>query len=532
MEPKEPKGYLSIVLHAHLPFVRHPEYDEFLEEDWFFEAMTETYIPLVHMFERLHDDGVPFQLTLSLSPTLLSMMNDSLLTGRYLRYLDRLIDLANREVERTQWLPEFHRLALMYHWRLTYARNTFVERYGRNLIHAFRRFAELGHLELMTCGATHGFFPLMSINEKAVRAQIEMAVRTHEYFFGDKPAGIWLPECGFDESVVKLLKHAGLKFFFVDTHGVLHASPRPRYGVYAPIICPDSKVACFGRDLESSKQVWSAEEGYPGDYFYQDFYRDVGFDLDYEYIRPYIHHLGIRKYTGIKYYRITGKTDHKEPYDPAAAREKAAEHAGNFMFNREKQVEHLYGLLGKQPIIVSPYDAELFGHWWYEGPEFLEFLCRKIAFDQNTIELITPSRYLEKFPEHQVAMPSMSTWGYKGYNEVWLNGTNDWIYPHLHYAADRMVELARVHRDEKDPLLRRALNQAARELLLAQGSDWAFIMNTGTMVDYAVRRTKSHVSRFNRLYEQIKKRSVDPGLVGDLEWKDNIFPFIDYRVYA
>ena len=265
MEPKEPKGYLSIVLHAHLPFVRHPEYDEFLEEDWFFEAMTETYIPLVHMFERLHDDGVPFQLTLSLSPTLLSMMNDSLLTGRYLRYLDRLIDLANREVERTQWLPEFHRLALMYHWRLTYARNTFVERYGRNLIHAFRRFAELGHLELMTCGATHGFFPLMSINEKAVRAQIEMAVRTHEYFFGDKPAGIWLPECGFDESVVKLLKHAGLKFFFVDTHGVLHASPRPRYGVYAPIICPDSKVACFGRDLESSKQVWSAEEGYPGD---------------------------------------------------------------------------------------------------------------------------------------------------------------------------------------------------------------------------------------------------------------------------
>ena len=156
----QPKGYLSIVLHAHLPYVRHPEHEEFLEEDWFFEAMTETYIPLIHVFERLHDDGVPFQITMSISPTLASMMNDSLLTGRYLHHLDKLIELAGKEVERTRWMPEFHRLALMYHFRLTFARTTFADRYARNLIHAFRRFSELGHLELMTCGATHGFLPL------------------------------------------------------------------------------------------------------------------------------------------------------------------------------------------------------------------------------------------------------------------------------------------------------------------------------------------------------------------------------------
>jgi len=348
----QPKGYLCLVLHAHLPFVRHPEYDEFLEEDWFFEAMTETYIPLIHAFERLHEDGVPFQLTLSLSPTLLSMMADSLLTGRYLRHLDRLIELAGKEIERTRWLPDFHRLALMYHWRLTQARATFVERYNRNLINAFRKFADLGHLELITCAATHGLLTLLSVNEKAVRAQIQTAIKAHEYYLGFSPRGIWLPECGFDPAIVHILQEAGIRFFFVDTHGILHATPRPRYGVYAPIICPGSRVACFGRDVESSKQVWSAQEGYPGDFWYRDFYRDIGFDLEYEYIRPYIHPLGFRKYTGIKYYRITGKTDHKEPYDPVRAQEKAAEHAGNFMFNREKQVEYLSTLMDKPPIVV------------------------------------------------------------------------------------------------------------------------------------------------------------------------------------
>jgi 1,4-alpha-glucan branching enzyme len=291
-------------------------------------------------------------------------------------------------------------------------------------------------------------------------------------------------------------------------------------------------VAAFGRDIESSKQVWSAIEGYPGDYDYRDFYRDVGFDLDYEYIRPYIHPDGIRIHTGIKYHRITGRTEEKDIYDPHWAVEKAASHAGNFMFNREKQVEYLEGELGRKPIIVAPYDAELFGHWWYEGPEFLNFLFRKIAYDQEALGTITPSEYLRENPVLQISTPSPSSWGWKGYNEVWLNAANDWIYPHLHMAGERMVDLARSCPDGNcDGLTRRALNQAARELMLAQSSDWAFILKTGTATDYAVRRMQVHIGLFTRLYENIKAGRVDEGWLSAVEKIDNLFPQMDFRFY-
>ncbi len=524
-------GYLSIVLHAHLPYVRHPEYDEFLEEDWFFEAVIETYVPLVEMFERLTNDGVDFRLTMSLSPTLLSMLVDPLLQYRLLRHLDKLIELAGKEVERTRWQPAFHELALMYHYRLTRARQVFAEQYHHNLVEAFRKFQDAGKLEIVTCAATHGYLPLLVANTNAVRAQIATAIQHHEKYLGRRPNGIWLPECGYESGIDEVLKELGIKFFFTDAHGVLHASPRPKYGVFAPIFTP-SGVAAFARDLESSKQVWSAREGYPGDYDYRDFYRDVGFDLELDYVRPYIHHLGIRKMTGIKYYRITGETDDKQPYVPAVAREKAAAHAGNFMFNREKQCEHLHNFMGRKPIIVAPYDAELFGHWWYEGPDWLEFLFRKICFDQDNVSLVTPMEYLKLQPRNQVSVPSMSSWGYKGYSEVWLEGSNDWIYRHLHMAANRMVEIAQANRDNQDELKRRALNQAARELMLAQSSDWAFIMKSGTVIEYAVKRTKEHLLRFLRLYRQIKSNRIDESFLATIESKDNLFPDIDYRCYA
>jgi 1,4-alpha-glucan branching enzyme len=274
----------------------------------------------------------------------------------------------------------------------------------------------------------------------------------------------------------------------------------------------------------------TAEEGYPGDYNYREFYRDVGFDLDYEYIKPYIHCDGTRINTGIKYFRITGTTNHKEPYNPQWALNKVAEHAGNFMFNREKQIEHLNDWMGKKPLIVSPYDAELFGHWWYEGPDFLNFLFRKIFHDQKIIRLITLNEYLEENPRNQVSTPSLSSWGWKGYAEVWLEGSNDWIYRYLHKASERMVELTNSH-PQTNGIYRRALNQAARELLLAQSSDWAFIMKTGTVVPYAVKRFKDHIERFTRLYDSIKGGRIDEPYLSDLEYKDNIFPDLDYMVY-
>src|SRR5947207_14651066 len=203
------------------------------------------------------------------------------------------------------------------------------------------------------------------------------------------------------------------------------------------------------------------------------------------------------------------------------------------MFNREKQVEWLAGSMeGRSSLIVAPYDAELFGHWWFEGPDWINFLLRKIHFDQQTVKAITVPEYLERHPSVQVAQPTMSSWGYKGYCDVWLEGSNDWIYRHLHEGADRMVELARYHPDGGNPLRRRALNQAARELLLAQSSDWAFIMKTGTMVEYAAQRTKVHVLNFNHLYEHIKTNELDETWLSEIERRHNLFPDIDYRVYA
>jgi 1,4-alpha-glucan branching enzyme len=527
-----PQGYLCLVLHAHLPFVRHPEYEDFLEEDWLYEAITETYIPLLDVFEGLERDGADWRLTMSVTPTLAAMLSDPLLQYRYVRHIDNLIELAGKEVERTRWQPEFNRLAHMYYHRFRRARDVFVQQYGNNLLNGFRRFFEAGKLELMTCAATHGFLPLMT-NPTAARAQIEIGCREFERHFGRRPQGIWLPECGYVPGVDELLRDAGLRYFFTDTHGILYAEPRPKYGVYAPLICPKSGVAVLSRDTESSKQVWSAIEGYPGDYVYRDFYRDVGFDLDYEYLKPHLHETGIRSHLGIKYHKITGRTDNKEVYVPEVALARAAEHAGNFMFNREKQVEWLTGQMnGRPPLIVAPYDAELFGHWWFEGPDWINFLMRKLHWDQENVKALTVPEYLDRYPKLQVAQPSMSSWGYKGYCEVWLEGSNDWIYPHLHEVADRMVELARQHGDSGSPLRRRALNQAAREVLLAQSSDWAFIMKTGTMVDYARERTRVHVLNFNHLYEQIKRNAVDEPWLGEIERRHNLFPDIDYRVFA
>ncbi len=524
-----PQGYLAIVLHSHLPYVRHPEHEFFLEERWFFEAMTECYIPLIHIFEALVKDGVDFRITMSITPPLMSMMTDELLQQRYSQHITRLIELAEKEEERTRWEPKFHRLARMYKKLFINASRTFHDRYHRNVLNAFKKLQDYGVLEIITSGATHGYFPLLGIRRESIRAQVGVAVDLYTKLMGKKPRGIWLPECGYNPGDDFILEEFGLKYFFVDTHGIMHAETRPKYGVFAPVYCP-SGVAAFGRDTETSKQVWSVNEGYPGDFDYREYYRDIGWDLDYDYIKPYIHPNGQRINTGIKYYRITGKTNHKQPYNPDHALEKAAIHAGNFMFNREKQVEFLAGIMDRKPLIVSPYDAELFGHWWFEGPQFLNYLIRKIACDQKTIKLVTPSEYLAEYPVNQMTVPSASSWGYKGYHEVWLEGSNDWIYPHLHKASERMTQLASMFPQAQGDLLR-ALKQAARELLLAQSSDWAFIMKTGTMADYARKRTKLHIHRFNGLYEDIKWNKINPSWLAELEYKDNIFPDIDYTYF-
>jgi 1,4-alpha-glucan branching enzyme len=350
---------------------------------------------------------------------------------------------------------------------------------------------------------------------------------------GRRPRGIWLPECAFRPGIDRVLADEGIGYFITDAHGLLNGFPVPEAGVHAPVRCP-SGVAAFGRDLESSKQVWSSEQGYPGDGAYREFYRDLGYDGAYDYVEPYLHDDGIRRNLGLKYFRVTGRValHEKQLYDRSLAVQKAQEHGGHFVFCRQHQLRFLKTRLKAAPVVLAPYDAELFGHWWYEGPDWIEFLCRKIYFDQKNISLITPTEYLKRHPRNQVSTPSMSSWGYKGYHEVWLEGSNDWIYRHLYLAANRMVELAQQNHDNADPLKRRALNQAARELMLAQSSDWAFIMKGGTVVEYAVQRTRTHLLRFMKLYRQIKHDRIDEWFLAEIEGKDNLFPDMDYRCYA
>ncbi len=527
---KVEKGYLGIVLHAHLPYVRHPEYIDSLEENWLYEAITDSYIPLLFVLEGLVKDGIDFRLTISMTPTLTSMLEDPFLQSRYLSRLDRLIDLGEKEMKRTRSQPEFNQLALMYRKRLLKARDAFLNSYDRNLVRAFKHLQDLGKLEIITSAATHGYLPLLSVNESAVRAQIRIGIENYEQVFGRRPKGFWLPECGFFPGVDRILMEHGIRYTILETHGITHAEPRPKYGVYAPVFC-DSGLAVFGRDPESSNQVWSATDGYPGDYDYLEFYRDIAYDLSLEYVKPYIHRDGIRIDTGFKYYRITGKDDHKEVYVPEWAAKKAKIHAGNFMFNREKQTEYLASIMDRRPVIVAPYDAELFGHWWFEGPIWLDYLIRKINREQDTIRLISLSEYLEEYPVNQVSLPSCSSWGDKGFNETWLNESNDWIYPHLHQGAMVMEGLARDH-PRADGLMLRALKQAGRELLVAQSSDWAFMINSGAMTEYANLRTKTHLLRLNRLATEIENGQIHEKWLSEIEGLDNIFPGIDYRSFC
>jgi 1,4-alpha-glucan branching enzyme len=235
-------------------------------------------------------------------------------------------------------------------------------------------------------------------------------------------------------------------------------------------------------------------------------------------------------FTGLKYHRITGKGNWKEPYHPGWAQERAATHAGHFMHNRQLQVRWLADRCDAPPIVVAPYDAELFGHWWFEGPQWIDFLLRKMAHDQNDIKATTLGEYRDAFGASDTAAPPECSWGAGGYHEVWLNGSNDWTYPYLHDAALRLATHVN-QMPHADGWKRWVLDQAARELLLAQSSDWAFIMKTGTSVEYAVRRFKTHVHRLDRLLTMVETGNHDEAYLRHVAGRDSLFPDMDYRIF-
>jgi len=525
------RGHLVLFLHAHLPYVRHPAHEDFLEEDWLYEAITDTYIPLLAVAERWQRDGIRARVTLSISPTLLEMLRDDLLVGRYARRLGRLLDLAESEVRRNANDERFRFTAEMYRDRIADALHRFETRYSRDLVATFKSLQDAGILEVVTSCATHAFLPCFDAGY--ARAQIRIGAKCYREHFGRNPPGMWLPECGFVPGIDALLAEEGITYFFVDSHGVEYADPPPIFGTYSPIVCP-SGVFAFPRDSQSSARVWSAEWGYPGDGRYREFYRDIGHDLDQPSIAPFRLADGSRRNVGLKYYRVTGRNvplHEKQPYDRGAALEAAGEHANAFVSGRATQIEYWRSVLERPPVVAAPYDAELFGHWWFEGPEFLDVVVRRVACDQRAYRLSSPTDVMDSGLDFQVAMPAASSWGAYGHGNTWLNDTNDWIWPHLHRATAEMAKIARDHANAKG-LERRALDQLGREVLLASASDWPFMITMGTTVQYAETRIRTHLNRANRLLDQIRAHAIDEEWLTMVELHDNIFRDIDYHDLA
>lgn len=526
-----PKGHLLLVLHAHLPYVRHPEFDRFLEERWLFEAVTETYIPLIKFFDRLRAEGKPFKLTLSISPPLANMMEDPLLRERCERHLDLSLALAEQECDRTRHWPDVNPLARMYHRLFGEARQTFVERCGTRLLSAFKEHAAAGCLELITCAGTHGFLPLLHSEPWTVQAQIRTAVEEHERLFAQRPRGMWVPECAYFPGLDGLLAEEGIRYFVTDSHAIEHAEPRPLFGVSAPLYCP-SGVAAFGRHPLTSKLVWSKSVGYPADYNYREYYRDIGFDIESHYLEPFQYAKGIRTHTGIKYHRVTGPGPDKHLYNPDWACETAQRHAIDFIDRCRGQAVRDASHMPFPAVIVSPYDAELFGHWWFEGPQWIYHVLRGLS-GGGDLALGTPGEFLAAHPIHQKAVPAPSSWGKNGYHEQWVNPKTEWMWRPLHEAAVRLRQSVVVRSAlPAGSLEERALRQAGRELMLAQSSDWPFIITNGTTEQYARRRFADHINRLHYLLECLDRQQIEPRKLEALESMDAVFPNLDCRGLA
>lgn len=535
------KGSLLFLLHAHLPYVRHPEHEHALEESWLYEALWETYLPLLGMLERLGEEGICPCITLTLSPPLIEMLGDELLKKRFLGFVEDLASLADAEKRRTRSTP-FEPLPFLYSAKLRTTRQKYLERYGGDLGAAFRKLQDEGLIEIAATAATHAFLPAFEHYPEAVRRQIALGIQSYQRAFGRRPRGFWLPECGYFQGLDSVLGEAGIGYFFLEAHGLVHGRPCPAFSIYQPIQTP-AGVAAFGRDVRASQQVWCASRGYPGDPFYRDFYRDIGFDLPSDDLAAFPR-AGLRSFTGIKYHRVTGPGAEKLPYDRPAAIGRATLHAEHFVQEREAELRRL-APFGREPVFFTPFDAELFGHWWFEGVEWLEAVLRRCAEQTSSIRIETPARHFERTGALmsagplQPVRPAPSSWGKGGYSAVWIGEQSHLLYRRLHGMEEKMERLLRSARSARttgrkpqsaaparQALLGRAVVQALRETLLAQASDWAFLIEHDRASAYAAHRVAAHRERFDLLYAMVSDNAIEERRLEQIEAADPIFPWL------
>jgi 1,4-alpha-glucan branching enzyme len=517
------KGALAIVLHAHLPFVRQTEHDRFLEENWLFEAIIEVYLPLIQALQRMRDRGVPAVINLSISPPLLHMLQDELLMQRFSHHFSELEALAKREIQRRNPSSEEGKTAEFYRRRIGSLKNLFEIQLNGDLLNAWKELAEDGYLELFTCVGTHPYLPAIETSPQLIDGHFRTSIEAFQRAFNKKPAGIWLPECAYVPALRKPLEKYNLRYFIMETHGVLLGQPKSPYGVFSGLGLT-AKLSAFAREQASSRDVWSRQWGYPGHPDYREFYHDLSQDADKEHLSHYFFAAETPIHTGFKYKRITGE-DEKRPYQPFRAQQLAREHARHFVQQRLASFDRLAPHMEQSPIIVAPYDAELFGHWWYEGPEFLEGVCEDVAAHSHSIRLVSLSEAQNKYTQQNNFSPAVSSWGEGGFGQVWINDKTDWIYPELHkwYLYIRKQAAKRsLSKLQKD-----ILNQMTRELLLAQASDWPFMIYHGSSVEYAERQIKNHLANLEDLAEDLALNKGEK--FSELREVNNIFPWIDYR---
>jgi 1,4-alpha-glucan branching enzyme len=577
-KPKDtPAGFLAITLHAHLPYVvNHGTWPHGIE--WLHEAAAETYLPLLRMLGNLERDGIPANFNINLSPVLLEQLAHPLFVAEFPKYVTRKIIAAREDEAYFIQSGDVHLSETARFWSRFFS--TALEHFnalGGDIVKGFRHFSDAGLIEILTCAATHGYMPLLGTDE-SVRAQIRTAVSTHVRHLGTPPKGIWVPECGYRPAghweypvlpadstdlppgfdrvgIEQALSESNLEYFFVDTHLIEESQrcpspygppesrvPRdpqleqithgPQRSLYQPYYVDgpyDKRFATtvFPRDPSTGLQVWSGDNGYPGDANYLDFHKK-------------------RFPGGHRYWQVTGpRVDigDKLVYWPQQAAERAQEHASHFV---SLIYETLESSLNNAipPVLSAPFDAELFGHWWFEGAQWLEAVCRLLQQQAArnpaaSIATITCSQYLERYPRAGfVAMPEGS-WGVDGNHHVWMNPETSWTYSHIYPAELYAREVCTAGKWRNSAVGKRIVQQLCRELLLLESSDWQFLITTGAARDYAEMRFLTHNDQFLELktiwqaFEDSHK--LDEHMttrLAEIELRDNIFPDIDPSHWA
>ena len=559
-----PVGAFTFVLHSHLPYCRRAGRWPHGEE-WLHEAAAETYIPLLNALTDLHEEGLPVHLTLGLTPVLCEQLADPLVKDHFEAYVEEKIAAAEKDIPRFRQEGNSHAayLASFYRDWYTGILRSFRDRYGRDLLGGFRRLQDARVVEIVTSAATHGYLPLLGTDE-AIRGQLRAGVASYRRHFGRAPKAIWLPECAYRPAYITeggrvrpgletFLAAESLGCFFAETHTIEGGRPvgkaagdaigpygairrnyvvpleeferperprttyRPYYVVNTTpgVEAEHSGVAVIGRNNRTGMQVWSADWGYPGDFDYREFHK-----------KDHV--------SGMQYWRVTGaRVDlgHKDWYHPDWAQYKVGEHARHFAWLVTELLEQFHAGTGLFGIIASNYDTELFGHWWFEGVDWIREVLRLLA-TSDKVELTTASRYLEAHPPDEVLALPESSWGMGGGHWTWDNPETHWMWGPIHEAERRMTEVARRKADDATPDEEAVLNQAARELLLLEASDWPFLVTTGQAREYAIQRFTAHVERFEQLVGSVEAGRPDRALAEDLWELDKVFPDVDFRWWA